>query len=152
VEYRIQLSGWQAAAVGLLVIGVVTYQCVARIQSVDDVGRDTIRAWLVREYQGTGLRQQLRAYLQRKASVQEEPAPPSTPEPEVGFVSLSGHGSKDIMVVRVQVRVNNGPPPDGRTVRYVDLMRRTDGRWMVFAESDGLHYYWMLLLPALRGR
>jgi hypothetical protein len=153
MEYRAQLSGWQAAVVGLLVLGVVTYQCVARIQSVDDAGRETIRTWLVREYQGTGLRQEVRAYLQRKAGVPEQPVPPpSMPEPEVGLVSLSGHGSKDIMVVRVQVRVNNGPPPDDRPIRYVDLMRRTDGRWMVFAESDGLHYYWMLLLPALRGR
>ncbi len=137
---------------GLVVLGVVTYQCVARIQSVDDAGRETIRAWLVREYHGTGLRQEVRAYLQRKAGAPVEPAPPSTPEPEVGFVSLTGHGSKDIMVVRVQVRVNNGPPPDSRTVRYVDLMRRTDGRWMVFAESNWLHYYWTLLLPAFRGR
>ena len=40
----------------------------------------------------------------------------------------------------------------GRAIRYVDLMRRTDGRWMVFAESNSLQYYWALLMPALRGR
>lgn len=152
MEYRAQLGGWQAAVVGLLVLGVVTYQCAARIQSVDDAGRETIRAWLVREYRGTGLRQELRAYLERKAGAPEEPTPPPTPEPEVGFVGLSGHGSKDIMVVRGQVRVNDGPPPDGRPIRYVDLMRRTDRRWMVFGESNWLHYYWTLLLPAFRGR
>jgi hypothetical protein len=152
MEYRIQLTGWQAAAVGLLVLGAVTYQCVARIQSVDDAGRETIRAWLVREYQGKGLRQEVRAYLARKAGAEAEPAPAAMPEPHVGIAALNAHGSRETMVVRVKVRVNDGPPPDGRDVRYVDLLRRTDGGWMVFAESNPVHYYWMLLLPALRGR
>ncbi len=152
MEYRVQLRGWQATAVGLLILGAVTYQCVGRIQSVDDAGRETIRVWLVREYQGKGLQQEVRAYLRRKAGAEEAPSQPATPEPRVGIVALSAHGSKEIMVVRVQVRVNDGSPPDGRSIRYIDLMRRTDGRWMVFAESNRLHYYWALLAPALRGR
>ena len=65
----------------------------------------------------------------------------------MGFVSLTAHGSKEIMVVRVQVKVNDGTPPDGRPIRYAYLDRQPDGRWMVFAETDALHYYWMLLSP-----
>ena len=56
MEYRLPLGGWQAAAVGALILGVVTYQCVSRIQPVDQAGRETLRAWLVKEYQGKGHR------------------------------------------------------------------------------------------------
>ncbi len=152
MEYRVPLGGWQAAVVGLLVLGIVTYQCVSRIQPVDDPARETLRVWLVKEYEGKGLRQELQAYLRRKAGGKAEPAQPATPKPSVGLVSLAAHGSKEIMVVRVQVKVNDGAPPATRAVRYMDLMRRDDGRWMVFAESDAFHYYWMLLMPVFNRR
>ena len=147
MEYRLQLTGWQAAAVGAVILGVVTYQCVARIQHVDDAGRETLRAWFAKEYQGKGLRQEVQAYLRRKAGEEPAPAQAPTPEPSVRFVSLDAHGWKDIMIVRAQVRVNDGPPPDGRSIRYVYLDRQPDGRFMVFGDTDALHYYWTLLSP-----
>ncbi len=44
------------------------------------------------------------------------------------------------MVAKLEVAVNGGPPPDGRSVRYLDLMRSVDGRWLVVADSDAYHY------------
>src|SRR6266404_4197774 len=41
------------------------------------------------------------------------------------------------------------PPSDGRSVRYLDLMRSVDGRWLVVADSDAYHYMISLLSPAL---
>jgi len=148
MEYRRQLSGWQAAVVGAAILGFITYQCVSRIQSVDPAGRDAIRGWLVRQYEGKGIRQEVQAYLRHKAGEVIEPAPPPAPAPDVRIVSLTAHGSRDIMVVQVRVSVNDGAPPDGRPLRYLYLDRQSDGRWVVFGESDALHYYWMLLLPA----
>jgi len=60
-----------------------------------------------------------------------------------------GHGLQDVMVAKVEVTVNGGPPPDGRSVRYLDLMRSVDGRWLVVADSDAYHYMISLLSPAL---
>jgi len=148
-ERGVTLTGWKAAAVAAAILGIVVYQCVARVQKVDEPARETMRAWFVREYQGKGIRREVREYLDQKAGRPTAPAPPAIAEPVVRFVSYTGHGSSETMVVRVEVRVNEQPPPAGRAVRYVDLMKQ-DGRWVVFAESDALHYYWMLLMPAFR--
>jgi hypothetical protein len=149
MDERVSLTGWRAAAVAAVILGIVVIQCVARIQKVDEPAREIMRAWFVREYQGKGIRREVQEYLERKAGRPVSAAPPVIAEPMVRFASYTGHGSNDMMTVRVEVRVNEELPPDGRAVRYVDLMRQ-DGRWMVFAESDALHYYWMLVIPAFR--
>jgi hypothetical protein len=151
MEYRQQLRGWQAAAVGVAILGVVAYQCARRIQSVDDSARFAIGVTLTREYQGKGLKEQVREYLKQKASSEatKEPPPSDTPITMVELVSVKAHGSSDVMVAKVEVTVNGGPPPDGRSVRYVDLMRSVDGRWLVVADSDAYHYMMSLLSPAL---
>jgi len=152
MEYRQNLKGWQAAAVALGILGVVIYQCARRIQTLDESARFAIGVSLVREYRGTGLKQQVQDYLKQKASggAAREPAPSAAPIPQVELALVGAHGSKDVMVVKVKVKVNGGPPPDGRSIRYLDLMRSTtDGRWMVVADSDAYHYMISLLSPAL---
>lgn len=151
MEYREQLRGWQAAVVGAAIVGVVAYQCARRIQTVDDSARFAIGVSLTREYQGKGLREQVQEYLKQKASgnVPTEPPPSDAPIPRVELVSVKAHGSNDVMVAKVEVGVNGGPPPDGRSVRYLDLMRSVDGRWLVVADSDSYHYMISLLSPAL---
>ena len=152
MEYRQNLKGWQAAAVALGILGVVIYQCARRIQTLDESARFAIGVSLVREYRGTGLHQQVQEYLKQKASGEapSEPTPSAVPIPHVELALVGAHGSKDVMVAKVKVKVNGGPPPDGRSIRYLDLMRSTtDGRWMVVADSDAYHYMISLLTPAL---
>jgi len=64
-ENRVQLCGGQALAV--LVLSVVTYQDVSRILVVEDAGRETIRAWLMKEYQGNGLKDEVKPTSAGKA-------------------------------------------------------------------------------------
>jgi hypothetical protein len=151
MEYRQQLKGWQAAAAVVVILGIVGYQCARRIQPVDDAARFAIGVSLTREYQGKGLREQVQEYLKQKASggAPKEPPPSDVPIPRVELVSVKAHGSSDAMVAKVEVTVNGGPPPDGRSVRYLDLMRAVDGRWLVVADSDAYHYMTSLLSPAL---
>lgn len=151
MEYRQQLKGWQAAVVGAAILGVAGYQCARRIQTVDDAARFAIGVTLTREYQGKGLKEQVQEYLKQKASggPATEPPPSKAPIPMVELVSVKAHGSSDVMVAKVEVAVNGGPPPDGRSVRYVDLIRSVDGRWLVVADSDAYHYMMSLLSPAL---
>lgn len=75
------------------------------------------------------------------------PARPEAPAtaPQVEFASLSAHGLPGIMVVRAEISVNGGPPPDGRPVRYLSLTRKVEGGWMVFTETDPVRYYLALL-------
>ncbi len=151
MEYRQQLKGWQAAVAMVVILGIVAYQCARRVQTVDDAARFAIGVSLTREYQGKGLREQVQEYLKQKASggAPQEPPPSDVPIPRVELVSVKAHGSKDVMVAKVELTVNGGPPPDGRSVRYLDLMRSMDGRWLVVADSNAYHYLTSLLSPAL---
>src|SRR6266851_5689604 len=139
MEYRQQLKGWQAAVAMVVILGIVAYQCARRVQTVDDAARFAIGVSLTREYQGKGLREQVQEYLKQKASggAPQEPPPSDVPIPSVELVS-----------VKAELTVNGGPPPDGRSVRYLDLMRAVDGRWLVVADSDAYHYVTSLLSPA----
>ena len=152
MEYRQNLKGWHAAVVALGILAVVAYQCTRRIQTLDESARFAIGASLVREYRGAGLKQQVQEYLKERANggAAQEPTTTVTPMPHVDLALVGAHGSKDIIVAKVRVRVNGGPPPDGRSIRYLDLMRSaTDGRWQVVADSDSYHYIMSLLSPAL---
>jgi hypothetical protein len=148
MEYRQNLKGWQAAVVGLWILAIVAYQCARRIQTLDQSARFAIGVSLVREYRGTGLKQQAQEYLKQRANggAPSEPAPSAPPAPHVELALVGAHGSKDIMIAKVHVKVNGGPPPDGRSIRYLDLMRSaTDGRWQVVADSDAYDYMMSLL-------
>jgi len=151
MEYRQQLKGWKAAVAAVAILGIVAYQCARRIQTVDNSARFAIGVSLTREYQGRGLKEQVQEYVKQRAGsgAAEEPSPSAVPIPMVELVSVSAHGSKDVMVAKVEVTVNEGPSPDGRRVRYLDLMRSVDGRWLVVADSDAYHYMFSLLSPAL---
>ena len=151
MEYRQNLKGWHAAVVALGLLAVIAYQCTRRIQTLDESARFAIGVSLVREYRGAGLKQRVQEYLKQKAgNASSEPAPTVTPMPHVDLALVGAHGSKDIIVAKVKVRVNGGLPPDGRSIRYLDLMRSsTDGRWQVVADSDAYHYMMSLLSPAL---
>lgn len=152
MEYRQSLKGWQAAVVALGILGVVAYQCARRIQTLDESARFAIGVSLVHEYQGTGLKQQVQDYSKQKSSgaAPSEPAPSAAPIPLMDLALVGAHGSKDVVVAKVKVKVNGGPPPDGRSIRYLNLMRSAkDGHWVVVADSNAYHYIISLLSPAL---
>jgi hypothetical protein len=65
--------------------------------------------------------------------------------PNVEFVSLSAHGWREAMVVRTEVSVGGGTPPDGQPVRYLFLTTKVGGGSMVLSESDSIRYYVALL-------
>jgi hypothetical protein len=54
------------------------------------------------------------------------------------------------MVVRAEVTVDGGAPPDGRAVRYFWVSRKFGGEgWLVMAETNSFRYF-MALAPASR--
>jgi hypothetical protein len=151
MAYRQELRGWQAVVVAVGLVAGVGYQCARRIRTVDEGARFAIGVSLTREYMGTDLKSQVQQYLREKASHSAPAEPPvsATPIPNVEVLSVAAHGSADVQVAKVEVSVNGGPPPDRRSVRYLDLMRSVDGRWMVVADSDAYHYMRSLFSPAL---
>jgi hypothetical protein len=143
-ETRIELTGWKAIVVAVLILGVSGNRVYSRFQTVSDDGRGALREWLVKDYTGRGpkaLAQRVAAY---HAGVPDALDLQPASIPHVEFVSVSAHGLRDAMVVRTEISVDGGPPPDGQPVRYLFLTTKPEGGWMVLSESDSFNYYEVL--------
>jgi hypothetical protein len=148
-ETRIELTGWEAIVVCLLILGVTGYRIYSLFPTVSDDGREALRTWLVKDYTGRGPKALAKRVADYRAGLPDQPAdaPADAPAvaPHVDFVSLSAHGWRDAMIVRTEISVDDGPPPDGQPVRYLFLTTKPEGGWMVFTESDSFKYYEALL-------
>ena len=144
-ETRIELSGWKAVVVGLLILGVSGYRVASRFPTVNNEGRDALRTWLVRDYTGRGPKALAKRVADYRAGLPDHPEEAPAVEPRVEFKSLSAHGLQEDMIVRTEVTVDGGPPPDGQPIRYLFLTTKPGGGWMVLSESDSFKYYEVLL-------
>jgi hypothetical protein len=144
-ETRIELTGWKAIVVGLLILGVTGYRIYSRFPTVSDDGREALRTWLVKDYTGRGPKALAKRVADYRAGLPDQPADAPAVAPHVDFVSLSAHGLRDDMIVRTEISVDGGPPPDGQPIRYLFLTTKPEGGWMVFSESDSFKYYEVLL-------
>jgi hypothetical protein len=143
-ETRIELTGWKAIVVAVLILGVSGYRVYSRFQTVSDDGQGALREWLVKDYTGRGPRALAKRVADYRAGLPDQQLDLPAEMPHVEFVSLSGHGLRDAMVVRTEISVDGGPPPDGQPVRYLFLTTRPEGGWMVLSESDSFQYYEVL--------
>jgi len=144
-ETRIELTGWKAIAVAALILVVGGVRVMMRFQTLPEDGKAALREWLVKDYTGRGLKD-----LARRAAAYKAGQPDQSPEvpavlPNVDFTSLSAHGSSDTMIVRCDISVDGGGPPDGQPIRYLFLTTKPGGGWMVLSESDSYQYYTALL-------
>ncbi len=107
-------------------------------------GRGALRDWLVKDYTGRGPKALAKLVSDYRAGLPAQPPEVPAVVPQVEFVSLSAHGLRDAMVVRTEISVDGGPPPDGQPVRYLFLTTKPEGGWMVLSESDSYNYYEVL--------
>ena len=144
-ETRIELTGWKAILMAVIILGVTGYRVYSRFPTVNDEGRAALRAWLVKDYTGRGMKDLAKRVADYRAGLPDRPIVAPAVEPNVELVSLSAHGWRDAMVVRSEISVDGGPPPDGQPVRYLFLTTKFDGGWMVLSESDSFRYYYALV-------
>lgn len=144
-ETRIELSGWKAVVVGVLILVVTGYRFYSRFPAVSDDGRAALREWLVKDYTGRGPKALAKRVADYRAGLPDQPLILPAEEPHVELVSVSAHGSRDAMIVRTEISVDGGSPPDGQPVRYLFLTTKVGGGWMVLSEGDSAQYYEALL-------
>jgi hypothetical protein len=147
-EYNFQLRGWQALVAIPLVVGFWGIQMYLRVRSVDDAMRDAVRTELLNEYSGRGPRDVARMVSEARAGSPVEPVQPLI-QRDVEFKSIAARGKigAPVTLVRAEVMVDGGPPPDGRSIRYFRVTTRfVGGGWMVVGESDS-YAYLMQLVP-----
>jgi hypothetical protein len=150
-QYTFQLRGWQAVAALVALGGVTGVEMYSRVRPVNDAMRDAVRSELLAEYSGRGPRDIARFVAEARAGEPVEPVP-ALVQRDVEFASMAGRGTiGGAIVVRAEVTVDGGPPPDGRAVRYFWVSRKFggDGAWLVMGESNAYQYF-MELVPASR--
>jgi hypothetical protein len=144
-ETRIELTGWKAIVAAVIILAVSGIRIYWRCPTVNDEGREALRTWLVKDYTGRGPKAVAKIVADYRAGLPVQPQDVPAEMPKVEFVSLSAHGWRDGMVVRSEVSVDGGAPPDGQPVRYLFLTTKFEGGWMVLSESDSFRYYEALL-------
>jgi hypothetical protein len=141
-EYTYQLKGWQAVAAVVALAAFTGGRMYFRVRPVDDGVREAVRARLLNEYSGRGPKDVTRILAEAREGKPVEELQPVA-QRDVEFTSIAAHGRMGGMytVVRAEVTVDGGPPPDGRAVRYFSIMEKLGGGWMVVGESDSYRYY-----------
>jgi hypothetical protein len=146
-EYKnFQLRGWHALVAIVALLGFMGFKTYLRVRPVDDGMRDAVRMELLKEYSGQGPQDAARLVAEARAGLPVEPVQPLV-ERKVEFASIAAHAKTGaaVTLVRAEVTVDGGPPPDGRAVRYFKLLCGLDGHWMVTGESDPYFYFTELL-------
>ncbi len=146
-EYNFQFRGWQSLVAVAAVLGLWGIQMYLHVRPVDDAMRDAVREELLNEYSGRGPKDVARLVAEARAGSPVEPVQPLV-QRNVEFTSIAARGKMDgrVTLVRAEVTVDGGPPPDGRPVRYFRVSGKFTGGWMVIGESDSYSYF-MELAP-----
>ena len=143
-QFTLNFKGWKAIAVLALIAAIYGFDVYSRFQRVDDDGRKVLQTWLLMDYNGHGRRDIIRRVEAYKAGLPVEPLKPIEPM-NIEFRSLSAHGRAHDMIVKAEITVDGGPPPDGQPVRYFNMTHDADRGWSVFNEADSYWYYRMML-------
>jgi hypothetical protein len=145
-EYNFQFRGWHALVAIAALVGFLGFKMFLRLRSVDDEMRDAVRAELLNEYSGRGRADAARLVAEARAGTPVEPVPPLV-QRDVAFPSIAARAEMGarVTLVRAEVIVDGGPPPDGRSVRYFQVSRKFTGGWMVVGTSDSYSYFRELL-------
>ncbi len=151
-QYNFQLRGWHAVAALVVLAGITGVQMYSRVRPVNDAVREAVRSELLNEYSGRGSRDLARlvAEARQGAPVESLSLPPLV-QRDVEFTSMGARGTiGGAIVVRAEMTVDGGTPPDGRAVRYFWVSRKFGGDgWLVMGESNAYQYF-MELMPASR--
>jgi hypothetical protein len=146
-EYNFQLRGWHAVAGIAALLCFSGVEMYLRVRTVDDGMQSVVRQRLLNEYSGRGPRDVARIVAEAREGAPIE-ALPEVVERDVEFKSMAAHGrmGASFTIIRAEITVDGGPPPDGRAIRYFSVSRKfTESGWMVNGESDSYRYYRELL-------
>jgi hypothetical protein len=141
-EYNFQLKGWHALLAIPLLLGFAGIKMWMHVRTVDDALREAVRSQLMNDYSGRGRKDVARIVAEARAGAPVEALPPLI-QREVEFTSIAARGvfGGQRALVRVEITVDGGAPPDGRAVRYLRVSSGLDGVWIVDGDSDSYSYF-----------
>jgi hypothetical protein len=141
-EVNFQLRGWHALLAIPLLLGYLGFKMWLRVLPVDEAVNNAVREELLKEYSGRGPKDVARIVAEAREGLPVEHVKPVV-QPDVEFTSLTSRGDSTarITLVRAEVTVDGGPPPDGRSVRYFRMSGGLTGGSMVIGESNAYFYF-----------
>lgn len=139
---EIQFKGFKAVVVLLVAAALFVGKYSMERRTLEEGAADQLKFRLRGEYLGQGLTEFDVAEL---ADAGDEQARAQADElmslTEIEFTEMSARGSGDDVVVRVEIRVAGGDPPDGESVRYFRMSHSTLTGWRVLREVPATSYY-----------
>lgn len=145
---EIKLNGVSAAVGAFVAIGFVLFRSASMQTELETQALDELRSYLVAEYTGAQAAP-LSEALASGAPIDQEQARLQAQSvldaSNVELVSVTGRGFRDARdggnaVVKVEIRVNGGPPPDGVSTRYYRMRYRSLAGWRVGARTSVWSY------------
>ena len=140
-EVKIRVTGWKAVMVLIVVAAFVGYRYYAVQTTLETGGADELRFWLAAEYMAQGLPALEDAIERGDAAAAEAQALEIVARERIEFTEMSARGAPDDLAVRVRIRVDGRPPPDGQEVRYFRMRHSTVTGWRMRRELTKLGYY-----------
>lgn len=141
--FDFQLRGGQAVLGIAVVLGVLAFNLYLHNRPIDDNMRTAVRERLLKEYSGRGPKDLARIVSEARAGSPIEDIP-EVVQRDVQFRSIAAHGKLrgSNIVLRADITVDGGPPPDGRAVRYFRLTHNVlNDTWIVLGDSNAYLYY-----------
>lgn len=145
--YNFQLRGWHALVAIAALLGFWGLRMCVRVRTVDDGMRQAVRQELINEYSGRGPKDVARLVNEAREGRPVEPVP-AVVQRDIEFTSIGARGRFGGMttVIRAQVTVDGGPPPDSQSIRYFRVERKfMDDGYMVVGNSNSYDYFMELV-------
>ena len=130
--YRFTFTGWKAVIVLVILGGWCGLRVSMNMQPVNGDERQAIEQFLTNEYSGNSPQDLLRRLQDANAAQPIEPVPAAPLH--VNLNSATARGTQNHVIVKVEVTVDGGAPPDGKPVRFLSLSRQA-GKWVVLWNS-----------------
>jgi hypothetical protein len=129
----VTLTGWKAVAVLVLVAGFVGFRWMTARDALNTEGRDYLEEWIALELQRPILADTTRALEERGEAV--------LAAANVQIRAMSGHGSLDDLVVKVELEPSADLPAGTELVRYYRMEYSSITGWTHRGDATALSYY-----------
>ena len=129
----VTLTGWKAVAVLVLVAGFIGFRWMTARDALNTEGREYLEQWIALELQRPILADTARDLQERGEAV--------LGAANVQIRAMSGHGSLDDLVVKVELEPSSDLPPATELVRYYRLRYSSITGWTHRADASALSYY-----------
>jgi hypothetical protein len=140
-EIKFRVTGWKAVIVLIAVAAFLGYRYNALRTTLATEAADELRFWLAAEYMAQGLPTLEEALERGDEAAAELQAREIVARDRIEFPQLSARGDPEDVVVRAEILVDGGTPPDGRSVRYFRMRHSMVTGWRMRYEAHAVSYY-----------